>query len=119
MIDNEIKISLELFISELDKKISSDKVMIVNEEGMRNLLKIIGNSLALINRQQAEIERLTEETMNMAITIETCKAEAIKEFAERLKEKKNAVCAGHGLTTYAVDEYDIDCILKEMVGETE
>lgn len=69
-----------------------------------------------INRQQAEIERLTKETMNMAATIETCQGEAIKEFAERLKEKQQ---------TFTGDEYaykfiyliEIDNLVKEMVVE--
>jgi hypothetical protein len=45
------------------------------------------------------------------------RSEAIKEFAERLKEKQSDVCAGHGLREYVVSVYDIDCIVKEMVGE--
>lgn len=71
-------------------------------------------------RQQAEIERLQKENNQFADIgkmYSEIKAEVIKEFAERLKKKKNTVCAGHGITTYAVGEYDIDCILKEMVGE--
>lgn len=83
---------------------------------------------------QAEIERLQADNKTLENVIKNTfhekagldidplaevKAEAIKEFAKRLKEKKNTVCAGHGLTTYAVGEYDIDCLLKEMVGDTE
>ena len=68
--------------------------------------------LNLINRQKAEIERLT---INMnafglgmkreAERADTARAEAIKEVAERLKE--------------TIDDYPyvIDRLVKEMVGE--
>lgn len=78
-----------------------------------DVFNIVKQILDLINRQQAEIERLTKETMNMAITIETCQAEAIKEFAEKLK--KEAYLTDHKV--YAVLRDDIDNLVKEMVGE--
>ncbi len=43
--------------------------------------------LALINRQKAEIERLKEEKDNLIRTYAECQAEAVKEFAERLKRQ--------------------------------
>lgn len=49
--------------------------------------KYFMDAIDLIKRQQAEIERLTKETMNMAATIETCQSEAIKEFAESLNDR--------------------------------
>lgn len=91
----------------------------------------------ILDRQQAEIERLKEGCKklvekqnlykeNMQATreyqIEQAKAEAIKEFAERLMEKS--------INTYRYDyqndisihekyvtEKDIDNLVKEMVGE--
>lgn len=77
----------------------------------------------LIKRQEAEIEEL-KETLNATIAgqetlqkyIPIAKSEAIKEFAERLKdmsehfweEKENFVSEG-----------DIDNLVAEMVGEGE
>lgn len=76
--------------------------------------------------QKAEIERLqndlaqtedaykTVHEMNGAYArkIDFAKAEAIKEFAERLKEK-----ATQGGAFGYVDCYEIDNLVKEMVGD--
>lgn len=79
--------------------------------------------LDLIDRQKAEIEDLKE---NYTLDFEkmeseydsNIKAEAYKEFAKRLKE----YCGFNDyLSTYAwlSVKMDIDCVLKEMVGEEE
>ena len=91
---------------------------------------LMENALALINRQKAEIERLKELLegwkkaaykaadekdeiyCNAIDRVKTAKAEAIKEFAERLKER-----ATHDGAFGYVDSYDIDHITKEMVGD--
>ena len=91
-------------------------------------------ALDLINRQKAEIERLKEcpkcvyeyddEVMEYCVqgpcpnfkTVEQIKAEAYKEFAERLKNK------WFDERYYSPDvDFDdfIDTLLKEMVGEEE
>jgi hypothetical protein len=84
----------------------------------------------LINRQKAEIERLRKDNEYILMqhrfqrrpggdcwndVIEKAKAEAIKEFAERLKEK-----AWNGMWEIIahVDVDDIDRIAKEMTEET-
>ena len=67
--------------------------------------------IALINRQQAEIERLQkllDDKCDRCIARD--RAEAIKEFAERLKEKK-------GIYNTFASERIIDNLVKEMVGE--
>ena len=92
------------------------------------------NTLALINRQKAEIERLKEE-YNRLLNSElqqyekgyntgyddsrkTAKSEAYKEFAERLKavyegfDDKNEVILYPNLLTA------IDCLLIGMVGDS-
>ena len=74
---------------------------------------MIGDALDLIKRQQEEIERLTKETMNMAVTIEACQSDAIQEFAERLKEKKQEVFTAVNDSSYAVTVYNIDKLVKE------
>ena len=88
-------------------------------------------ALNLIKRQKAEIERLEkieivfdeiEDTIN-PLPFETdydkavkqAKAEAIKEFAERLKEKERPTFP----LAMVVDISEIDNLVKEMVGDTE
>lgn len=90
-------------------------------------------ALDLINRQKAEIERLNSEVKEKTETIvflkdqatgwsidfcnlkkklNTAKAEAIKEFAEKLKEKAY-VNKPYGVGK-SVDECDVDALVKEM-----
>jgi hypothetical protein len=106
-----------------------------NSSGCVELL--ITDALDLINRQKAEIERLETEYEsvyeqaradilgNMADggtschwCIEQHKAEAIKEFAERLKERKFYVnfCR---MYRCVVSVKVIDNLVKEMVGDAE
>lgn len=83
----------------------------------------------LINRQKAEIERLKGSTIVNNIMEgqrikREAKAEAYKEFAERLKNKIKTECNPYGAPTF---DYDtsikilnfIDNLVKEMVGEEE
>lgn len=50
--------------------------------------------------------------------IEKSKAEAIKEFAENLKERKyQSTEWSHGEHPFVVEVDDIDDLLEEMVGE--
>ena len=72
--------------------------------------------LDLINRQNAEIERLREIANHkcqkcVSRTIECAKSEAIKEFAERLKEKLQWDVE---FDNKLVFESDIDNLVKEM-----
>ena len=67
-----------------------------------------------IDRQQAEIERLVERIAEVSKTI---KSEAVKEFAERLKEKSYKTIRNYGLTKDVVEVCDIDNLVIEMVGE--
>lgn len=79
----------------------------------------------LINRQKAEIERLREIANHkcqkcVSRTIECAKSEAIKEFAERLKENiRNAIDTyynSYGGGYYHAEDTidDIDILVKEM-----
>ena len=78
----------------------------------------ISNTLGLINRQQAEIERLKEklntakamvcETIPLVEQeIKTTKAEACKEFAYELKQ----------IPHIAVYKREIDDVLRDKIGE--
>lgn len=89
----------------------------------------------LINRQEAEIERLSAENEQLGNDVDgkmkyiyeleerikTAKSEAIKEFAERLKKSAFDcdVSFGFGREHYteAVTVFEIDNLVKEMVGE--
>lgn len=113
----------------------------VTERGI--VANAINDMFDLINRQKAEIERLKEcpkcvyeydgEITEYCVqgpcsnfkTVEQIKAEAYKEFAERIKMsiKANVVetlcndVKGVYNAEYVLD--DIDNLLKEMVGEEE
>ena len=99
------------------------------------------DALDLIKRQEAEIEKMRKvvnadvlfvrrmsgksQRAKEFIRIKTdlVKAEAIKEFAERLKKNSIAVdvSLGYGKEHYtdAVAVIEIDSLVKEMVGEQE
>ena len=116
--------------------------------GTCNCEQITANAaLNLINRQKAEIERLQKEVNLVSIQfqdlqeryeehreeierlkefiVETrrcdkeIKSEAIKEFAERLKEKSFKTIRNYGLTKDVVEVCDIDNLVKDMIGEKE
>lgn len=106
-VDNEnamYRYSLDL----INRKCAENEALIAGQETMSKC----------IEEQQAEIERLTKETMNMAITIETCQAEAIKEFAERVKKSTTRAIVGGDILTI-IDKHLIDNLVKEMAGDTE
>lgn len=79
------------------------------------------NALDLINRQKANAEGLINAVKFLNEKLSYAKAEAVKEFADRLKEELNNVAK------IKIDDYDyfcvglgfIDNLVKEMVGDTE
>ena len=118
--DNEIVKALECCIDCKCKECPCYK----NIEGEMYCTEIDEEEIIdLINRQKAEIERLNIELQSMRSAAnsykwhyETAKSEAIKEFAERLKEK-----ASRGFwdeLAYA-DVDDIDNLVKEMTEVNE
>ena len=96
------------------------------------------NALDLIKRYKAEIERLEEATKEAVscfhrmeslynikcMELKVAKAEAIKEFAERLKaDGCSFVAVENGRELYETKYYQIsavslDCLVKEMKEET-
>ena len=79
-------------------------------------------TLDLINRQKAEIERLKKAIEQCEDSGEyweskykTAKAEAIKEFAERLKNKFEISSA----YSFGYIACQLDNLVKELVGDTE
>lgn len=76
-------------------------------------LSLVNETIDLINRQKAEIERLQkllDDKCDRCIARD--KSEAIKEFASRLKY---GVPQEYGV----ISCYDVDNLVKEMVGEEE
>ena len=139
MIDNEIIKALECCIPSYHKNCnecvysknkSAGLSVKVCSEDMRS------DALDLIKRQKAEIERLTsgkcvylsdDETTEYCVegpcpyykTEAQIRAEAIKEFAERLKKISNISGDILGWRDVTTNEMDIDNLVKEMVGDTE
>ena len=81
--------------------------------------ELLTDTLDLINRQKAEIERLqycNETNISSIATLhqqlKTPRAKAITEFAERLKKKSEIVYGDRAVCVDFVDE-----IAKEMKGE--
>ena len=79
-----------------------------------------------IKRQQEEIDNLREHLKRVCAerdaricTNNFIKSEAVKEFAERLKEKSFKTIRNYGLTKDVVEVCDIDNLVKEMGGEGE
>lgn len=126
--DDEIISSLEVIAT--TRNCSECKIRNCNW-GDCNCSQITANAaLGLINRLQAEIERLKEcpkciyeydgKTTEYCVqgpcsnfkTVEQIKSEAYKEFAEKLK-KRFYLCAGRCV----VNVYHIDNLLKEMIDE--
>ena len=69
------------------------------------------NSKLLAKQSEIQATATTNMLRNMEAAIETAKAEAYKEFAERLTDK-------FGFNSSIVDVYEeIDNLLKELVGE--
>ena len=82
------------------------------------------DALDLINRQKAEIEMLreinsllTEAGQSWQKRYEAAKAEAIKEFAERLMDKAELVRVNAFDSKWAISYEQIDNLVKEMVGD--
>ena len=83
----------------------------------------LGNALNLINRQKAEIERLRMEAKTVDKRLEELdrpiaeiRAEAITDFAEKLKEKAKMGKGYLGNVYHTVDVCYIDQIAKELKG---
>lgn len=81
----------------------------------------LSNLIDLINRQQAEIEKLTINMNAFGLGMkrekeraDTIRAEAIKEFADRLKEHLKG---NGGLFCVTTMNAQIDNLVKEMVAE--
>lgn len=79
------------------------------------------DALELIKRQQAEIKRLKQEATELRlrkemyrVTVDEVRAEAIREFAERLKAGASRIQIGGKYEYKMVTSNYIDYLVKEM-----
>ena len=150
MTDNEIIKALECCTDESYENCNECPYSIDTVSCER--MKLLEDSLDFINRQKAEIKRLQKEVNLVSIQFQDLqeryeeaqseieslkkvviddyateyddkiKSEAVKEFAERLKNKIKTECNPYGKPTFdydtsiAIMRY-IDNLVKEMVGE--
>ena len=129
MTDNEIIVPLKCFVMD-EVDCSYCKYKDRNGKCKKFLYSDVLGLIDENNRQKAEIERLEEDKEQLKADNEMftdigkmyseLKADAIKEFAERLKENKIDidVSFGYGREVYteAVAVIEIDNLVKEMVG---
>ena len=113
MTDNEI---IKAFKDFLNEQVDgyTDLVETGGEryEFIEKELELLKETDNLINRQKSEIERL-KYNLKAVLDERADHSEAIKEFAERLKENSIATFSFKGVVM--VEE--IDNLLKEMVGD--
>ena len=113
MTDNDIKKALECCKAHDFIMCPNDCPLLIDEQCS---LTMSAEALNLINRQQAEIERLKAEA-DMAdgyaeALIQTSKTEAIKEFERKIKA--HAYYIDVPKEHRVVDEDDIDTVLRDM-----
>ena len=89
---------------------------------------VIDEKKSEIERLRAKVEKRTNEKLELGMfytqKLKATKSEAIKEFAERLKDKSQAETYYDNrlekpIKTYRITDDDIDNLVKEMVGEQE
>ena len=113
MTDNEIIKALEIHAdNEAD---CSGCPIYHSDTGETCVYELSQNALDLINRQKAEIERLQSiiDCYEEISGNKKARAEAITEFAERLKEKQWSAHTTFGMREF-VEVIVIDQIAKEM-----
>jgi hypothetical protein len=127
MTDNEIIKALEALREEQENGyVTALEFGGKRDEMHEGFLDLLGATVDLISRQKAEIERLQNklDTVKQKVLetiplvkddIKTAKAEAIKEFAERLREYVGDDLYFEEETEF-FKEY-IDNLVKEMVGD--
>ncbi|MBQ8228589.1 MAG: hypothetical protein IJZ88_06200 [Clostridia bacterium] len=86
-------------------------------------LELLRNLFCVVNRQQAEIERLQKENTELdganillTVTLQNAQSEARKEFAEMLKAYL-LLSKAHDMSVVSLEV--IDNLVKEMVGDAE
>lgn len=120
MTDNEIIEALKICLSDLD----CPKCPYVDYEGDELCSdKMLKDTLDLINRQKAEIERLNGNLFTISNACKQRRDEAVKEFAEKIKISLDDLPSYSEEDFIYVDEFElrdkIDNLVKEMVGDSD
>lgn len=113
MTDNEIIKALRC-CSRTDKTVWCPDCPLFGREETDCLPQKAKAALDLINRQKAEIEELRADNNYLFETMPRIKTEAIKEFAERLKQYNIGLYSE--FKAKIINE-DIDTLLKEMTEQ--
>lgn len=110
MTDNEIIKALEWNISKFGEEVCFGYM---DKDGCKKV--DAKDILDIINRQKAENERL-KINLKAVIDERADHTEAIKEFAERLKEQSDSHF-DYSELVFEISEEKIDNLVKEMAGE--
>ena len=128
-----VKITFEVFESFNRQKADIEELKSKNS----NLTSDLSSLRNDLSSAKAEIERLQKENTILSQNADTAfqdglneaqdlyakqvkaeiKSESYREFAERLRKKSKLKTVGHGEVASMFDEYEIDNLLKELVGE--
>lgn len=114
MTDNEIIKALECCIAYITD-CENCPYHIVGDGDCVNKTK--ADAINLINRQQAEIERLKTEKDNLIKTYAECQVDFLKEFVNKLKTWHSYAkydVAGHQQKQIVISEVTLDNLVKEM-----
>ena len=98
---------------EMYRGYSSYKLPLVRKWLQENFEVVEADIDDLINRQKANAEGLTNAVKFLNEQLSSAKAEAVKEFADRLSEKAPHITEER----FPVLRNEIDNLVKEMVGE--
>jgi chaperonin cofactor prefoldin len=118
------KMTDEQIINALKKYIEcAESTQIARDVGGTLVISLLQNALDLINRQQAEIEKLTINMNAFGLGMkrekeraDTIRAETIKEFESKIHEKLHEA-ERHGNFEPVVTREMFDSVVKELVGE--
>ena len=131
----DILCKIDFFGQRAGRELWNEKPADIQNQDIENHSKDIAFLKDFFNRQQAEIEdlkvqfnlldvefgRIEKAEQKHYDDIFKAKVEAVKEFAERVKEKSSKlemVCSGAVVKRdYTIDEKTLNNLVKEMAGE--
>ena len=121
---NDILDKFEFFNQRAGRELWSDKPKDIQDKDIENFSNYVKFLKDFINRQKAEIERLNKEVDRLSQIvlyhdghIADAKAEATKEFAERIDTHFKG--SGIHWLYEVILKQRIDNLVKEMVGDVE
>lgn len=123
--DEQIKTALDAADVFLRNRVNAKPTPLnkYDKEALLDIANTCDEAVSLINCQETEIDELSSAILRLVVALENAKSQAAKEFAERLKKSAFDcdVSFGFGREHYteAVTVFEIDNLVKEMVGEGE